>query len=183
MKYKISYIGDGAQAEFQFAFPFFQPADICVAINDVACERGVDFTVVPNNRFDGGSVIMIVPPPDGAQIDIFRKISLNRVIDYQPTDRILPQHLNSDFNFLLEALREIDGINIDLAEWNNTHDNILGYLKYAVSLIQDSMSQGALGIFNNLLSVLADARPYLINDYGLITDTAPEELRDDYGIL
>ena len=33
--YKISYTGDGTNTEFVFSFPFFQNADIKVAIDDV----------------------------------------------------------------------------------------------------------------------------------------------------
>ena len=33
--YKISYIADGATTEFAFSFPFFQTADVRVAIDEV----------------------------------------------------------------------------------------------------------------------------------------------------
>lgn len=181
--YRISYIGDGLAGEFEFAFPFFQSADICVALDGVLATSGADFSVVPNARMNGGTVVMATPPVRGVRVDIFRRISLTRTIDYQPTDRILPEHLNADFNFLLEAVRDINTANIDIADWKNIHDSAREFLDRVTELFSDKLSPGALGVFNNLMSVLADARPYLINDYGSITDVAPNELRDDYGIL
>ncbi len=73
---------------------------------------------------------------------------------------------------------------IDIATWQNTHDNVKAFLEYTNNLVQDKLSGGGvLGIYNNLVSVLAGALPQLINDYGYITDPAPNENRDDYGIL
>jgi hypothetical protein len=57
-------------------------------------------------------------------------------------------------------------------------------MEYTLSVIKDKMSGGTvLGLYRNLVSVLQNALPKLINDYGLITDAAPNENRDDYGIL
>jgi len=181
--YKITYTGDGATKEFLFAFPFFQESDICVAVDD--CVMTDDsYGVFSNEDLTGGTVIFPTPPADGARIDIFRQVDLTRVIDYQPTAKIDPEDLNTDFNFLLAALRDIRGKDIDLVQWQNTHDNVMKFLEYTNNLVSDKLSGGGvLGVYNNLVSVLAGARPYLINDYGYITETAPNENRDDYGIL
>ena len=57
-------------------------------------------------------------------------------------------------------------------------------MEYTNQVIEDKMSGGTvLGLYRNLVSVLQNALPKLINDYGLITDAAPNENRDDYGIL
>jgi len=181
--YKITYTGDGVTTEFLFAFPFFQESDICVAIDE---QRLIDsqYGVYPNDDLTGGTVIFPAPPADGARIDIFRQVTLNRVIDYQPTAKIDPEDLNTDFNFLLAALRDVRSTDIDLATWQNTHDNVKAFLEYTNNLVKDKLSGGGvLGIYNNLVSVLAGALPLLINDYGYITDPAPNENRDDYGIL
>ncbi len=181
--YKVSYVGDGEMAEFLFAFPFFQTADIRVAVDENVL-GDADYSVYPNENFDGGTVIFCTPPQSGARIDIFRQVALSRVVDYQPTAKIDPQHLNSDFNFLLDALRDVRAIDVDLAQWRNTHDNVKAFLDYTTDLIKDKLSGGGvLGIYNNLLGVLAGALPALINDYGFITDPAPNENRDDYGVL
>ncbi len=181
--YKVSYTGDGVTTEFAFVFPFFQIADVQVAIDNNMAGVGA-FSVIPNPGFDSGSIVFAHAPNNGAHIDIFRQVSLSRVIDYQPTVKIDPECLNRDFNFLLAALQDIQTINIDLSDWANTHDNVLRSVSGIVDLISDKLSGGgALGVYNNLVSVLQNAQPYLINDYGSITEPAPNENKDDYGVL
>ncbi len=180
--YKVSYTGDGITTEYVFVFPFFQVADVHVALDEVDSTTG--YTVVPNDNFTGGRVIFVSAPETDVKIDIFRQISLSRVIDYQPTDKIDPEDLNDDFNFLLAAFQDLRAVDVDLSTWKNTHDNVVNFLNYTLSVVEDKLSGGGvLGLYNNLLSVLSSALPELINDYGAITDPAPSENRDDYGVL
>lgn len=181
--YKISYTGNGNDTEFVFNFPFFQNADIKVAIDNVVLDDS-QYDVNPDNDFNGGLVVFATAPANGTQIDIFRQISLSRVIDYQPTAKIDPEDLNSDFNFLIAALQDIQNIDIDLNQWANTHNNVLYQINYLLGLIEDKLSGGSvLGLYNNLLNVLDQALPNLINDYGSVTETADNEQSDDYGSL
>ncbi len=181
--HKISYTGDGTTCDFIFAFPFFQNADVRVAVDNVLLDDTA-YSVTANEDFDGGTVTLATAPDTGAAIDVFRQISLSRVVDYQPTAEIDAEDLNSDFNFLLEAFRDLHNIDIDLTQWANTHDNVLKFLEYNMEVVQDKLSGGGvMGIYNNLVSVLAGALPQLINDYGSITEPAPNENRDDYGVL
>ena len=182
--YKISYTADGATTEFAFTFPFFQTADVHVAINNNVPKEGPAYSVIPNSDFSGGNVVFDVAPDADTRIDIFRQISLSRTIDYQPTQKIEPEILNADFNFLLSAFRDLHSVDVDLAEWVNRHDNIKSLIDYTHAVIQDKLSGGAvLGLYRNLLGVLENALPKLINDYGYITESAPNENADDYGVL
>lgn len=183
--YKISYTGDGATTEFPFAFSFFQNADVHVAIDEVLqSETSGIYSVVPNDDFSGGTIVFQTAPAANTTIDIFRRIALARVIDYQPTLPIDVAALNADFNFLLEAFRDLRTVDVDLTQWANTFDNVKSFLDYNLRVIQDKLSGGGvMGLYNNLVSVLDGALPKLINDYGAITDAAPNENRDDYGIL
>ncbi len=182
--YKISYVADGNTSEFAFTFPFFQSSDVCVALNEVLVTTEPNYSVIPNDDFSGGNIVFAVAPPADTKIDIFRQISLSRTIDYQPTKKIDPEHLNTDFNFLLSAFQDLHSVNIDLSEWVNIHDNIKSLIDYTHNVINDKLGGGAvLGLYRNLVGVLENALPKLINDYGYITDMAPNENRDDYGIL
>lgn len=181
--YKISYTGNGSNTEFAFSFPFFQNDDIKVAVNEVVLDT-TQYDVNPNSNFNGGLVVFATAPALGTQIDIFRKISLNRIIDYQPTAKIDPEDLNSDFNFLLSAFQDFQNIDIDLAEWTNIHDNVLEKINYTLNVISDKLSGGSvLGLYYNLLNVLDGALPKLINDYGSVAEEANNENNDDYGSL
>ena len=182
--YKISYITDGITTEFAFTFPFFQAADVCVALNSSTDTSGHNYSVVPNEDFSGGNVVFDVAPPADNQLDIFRQISLSRTIDYQPTRQIDPEDLNSDINFLLSAFQDLRQLDIDISEWANRHDEIKSLIDYTHQVINDKLSGGAvLELYRNLLSVLNCALPKLINDYGSITTPAPNENNDDYGVL
>lgn len=181
--YKISYIGDGENTEFVFSFPFFQESDVKVSIDNEIL-NDTQYDVNPNDDFSGGLVVFGTAPQSGKTIDIFRQIDLSRVIDYQPTAKIDPEDLNSDFNFLVAALQDIRNIDINLAEWSNIHDTILNKIDYAISTIEDKLSGGAvLGLYYNLVSVLNDALPQLINDYGSVAETADNVNNDDYGSI
>ncbi len=181
--YKNSYIADGQTTQFVFAFPFFQAADISVALNGVVLNSS-EYDLNINSEYDGGTVSFVDAPYANNTIDIYRQIKLERTIDYQPLLKIKPESLNSDFNFLLEAFKDFKQIDIDLEEWNLTHTNTIEFLQYTNDLIKDKLGGGGnLGLFNNLLSVLDNALPQLINDYGYITQIAPGETKDDYGLL
>lgn len=180
--YKVTYTGDGNMTEFLFSFPFFQEDDIKVALDDVVVTQG--WSVAPNEMFDGGVVVFEEAPVANTKIDIFRRISLNRNIDYQPTDKIDPEHLNLDFNFLLEAFKDLKNVDVDLSEWANIHEYTVALIEHTKQLIEDKITGGSvLGLYQNLVSVLEGALPKLVNDYGLVTEPADVELSDDYGLL
>ena len=182
--YKISYVADGTTTEFEFSFTFFQTADVRVAIDKIIDCENQNFSVVANDDFTGGNIVFDEAPPADTKIDIFRKISLSRIIDYQPTKTIDPEDLNSDFNFLLNAFQDLQNIDFDLSEWMNIHDDIKQLMEYTLQVINDKLSGGSvLGLYRNLLTVLQNALPVLVNDYGYITEPAINENNDDYGIL
>ena len=177
--YKISYIGDGENTEFRFAFPFFQESDIKVSIDNQILNN-TQYDVNPDDDFNGGLVVFSSAPQSGKNIDIFRQVDLSRVIDYQTTAKIDPEDLNSDFNFLLAALQDIRNIDINLSEWSNVHDTLLSKIDYVISTIEDKFSGGGvLGLYYNLVSVLDE----LINDYGSVSEEADDENNDDYGSI
>lgn len=181
--YKISYTGDDVTTEFMFAFPFFQNEDVRVSVNNVLLADS-QYGVWPNENMDGGTITLAIAPVAGDVIDIFRSISLKRIVDYQPTAKIDPEDLNTDFNLLLEAFKDLQSIDIDLVEWKNVHDNVMSFMKYTLNIVEDKLSGGGvLGLYKNLVSVLDDALPKLINDYGSVTQPASSQYNDDYGIL
>ncbi len=55
--YKVSYTGDGETTEFLFAFPFFQDADVHVAIDNAVLDN-TQYGVVANEAFDGGTIVL-----------------------------------------------------------------------------------------------------------------------------
>lgn len=143
--YLITYTGDGATTEFNFSFPYFQSADVHVSVNSVI-QTSDACTIIPatdsrvDGKYTGGRVILNAAPAVGAEIRIWRKIDLSRVIDYQPTLPINTDCLNADFNFMLEYLR-------DLYELDGDVENIENGLQFLDS-IQYQIEQ--LGDFSEL---------------------------------
>ena len=177
--YKISYIGDGENNEFSFSFPFFQESDVRVCIDNELLDN-TEYDVNPNDNFRGGLVVFASAPENGKNIDIFRQVDLSRVIDYQPTEKIDPEDLNSDFNFLVAALQDTRNIDVNLAQWANIHDTLLSKIDYVISTIEDKMSGGGvLGLYYNLVSVLEG----MINDYGYVNEAPGDDHNDDYGSI
>ena len=122
--YLIKYTGDGQTTEFNFVFPFFKSADVIVSVNSEILPSGsfnVNITedVQHDGMYSGGNVIFSEAPASGAEICIWRKISLSRVIDYQPTLPIQPENLNADFNFVLEYLKDLYELDGDVANIQN----------------------------------------------------------------
>lgn len=107
---KITFIGDGKTKEFYFSFPYFTKKDIIVELNG-APATGFGLYCVSNGLnadipFSGGKVCFTKPPKATSVISIYRKLELNRHVDYQPTKPINTMVLNQDMNFMLEALRD-----------------------------------------------------------------------------
>ncbi len=180
---KISYIGDGITNQFAFSFVIFQPSDVFVMLNENLLLVN-EYSVEQNIESIGGTVTLLNVPTENAKIDIFRKISLSRIIDYQPLAKIEPENLNADFSFLMEYMRDLEIQDVDFAEWKIIHNNVINLINYTNDLITDKIGGGAvLGIYNNLIAVLQNSLPRLINDYGLISESTITENTDDYGTL
>ncbi|MCL1892242.1 MAG: hypothetical protein FWF97_03070 [Alphaproteobacteria bacterium] len=179
--YKISYTGDGEALQFAFAFPFFQPDDVRVALDEVLLDAS-QYNLQYAEDLSGGTITFATAPDAGVRIDIFRKINLSRFIDYQPVAKIDPENLNADFNFLLEAFRDLNAIDMDLTQWKNIHDNVIRQMEAIKELIEDKTGAAPLGLYNNLLAVLSTALPRMISDYGLVSESAEENI-DDYGTV
>lgn len=122
--HKITYTGDGVTTEYFFSFPYFQSSDIYVSVNSEILTSG-QCTVIPSvservdGKYTGGRVVLSQAPSLGAEIRIWRKINLSRVIDYQPTLPISTDCLNADFNFILEYMRDIYELDGDIANLEN----------------------------------------------------------------
>lgn len=122
--YKITYTGDGVTREYAFTFSYFQSSDIKVSINSDLLAPG-DYSVIKtpdapvDGKYTGGHIILNTAPAIGATIVIWRKVELNRIVDYQPTLPISTTSLNSDFNFILEYLRDMYDIDEHAANIEN----------------------------------------------------------------
>jgi hypothetical protein len=136
--YKTGYVANGEQTEYFFGAEckWFQSADIRVAVDgdELQAEQYAVRQLPDEPEYEteeqaaandtgrtacfGGKVILAAPPAAGAKIEIRRELSPDRTICYQQMERILPEHLNADFDYMREYVAELkerlDGI-ADLA--------------------------------------------------------------------
>ncbi|MBE6461485.1 MAG: hypothetical protein E7006_01425 [Alphaproteobacteria bacterium] len=110
---KITYFGDGQSMDFAFSFNFFQTSDIYVKINGTPQTSGYTLTCINSTTpadipYVGGTISFNTPPKSTDIITIYRKIELTRVVDYQQTEKINPETLNQDFNYLMEVIKDCD---------------------------------------------------------------------------
>ncbi len=123
---KITYFGDGQNKMFAFSFDFFQNDDICVEINGTRQTSGYKLTPIASTTpvdipYVGGNITFDNAPSQADIVTIYRKIVTARNIDYQPTEKIDPETLNQDFNFLIEVIKDcrnaIDDFDVKYAEF------------------------------------------------------------------
>lgn len=129
---KISYFGDGQNTDFAFSFNFFQKSDIMVEINGILQKSGYTLTTISNTKpadmpYIGGTITFNIPPKSTDTVTICRSINPERVIDYQATEKLDPETLNQDFNFLIEVIKDcrnaIDDFDAKYADFTNTPDH------------------------------------------------------------
>lgn len=152
---EIIYYGDGQTKDFVFDFPFFLASDVHVKLNGSIMNSGYQVTGVKSTEpadipYSGGTVTFATAPKSSDKIELFRKIGLERVIDYQPTKKIDPQALNQDFSFLLEALKDFDSA---VTTFSNKYAEIIeseSYESFSEKLDNINQKLTALGGVDNI---------------------------------
>ena len=118
---KYTFMGNGRNKDFYFTFSFFSKGDIVVKINGTTA-TGYGVFCIPastgNNDFPftGGRIHFARAPKATDQVSIERKLQYNRLIDYQPTERLNPTTVNQDMNYFFESLKDIKSILDELNE-------------------------------------------------------------------
>ena len=115
---KVSYMGDGTTTEFFFNFPFFENSNVVVTVNN---EPATDYTIIGTSGgmdadipYTGGKVVFDVAPSAIDCITITRQLPLERIVDYQPLEKIDPTTLNQDLNYLMEVIKDRKDELVDL---------------------------------------------------------------------
>lgn len=88
---RVNYSGDGSSVSFPISFYFLANADLVVLLVSAA---GVSTTQVLNTNYTltgagseaGGTLTMLVAPPSGSTLVIFRDPAVTQLVDYAPND-------------------------------------------------------------------------------------------------
>lgn len=152
---EIIYYGDGQTKDFVFDFPFFLASDVHVKLNGSIMNSGYQVTGVKSTEpadipYSGGTVTFATAPKSSDKIELFRKIGLERVVDYQPTKKIDPQALNQDFSFLLETLKDFNAL---INSFSDKYSEILeseSYESFSAKLDDINQKLSSLGGVENI---------------------------------
>ena len=154
---KVSFIGDGKTKTFYFTFPFFTKDDIVIEINSKpATNFGLFCTTTGLNAdipFSGGKVTFNKAPKPADTITIYRKLTLNRTVDYQPTAQISPTALNQDMNFMIEILKDMQK---NLSEFGDKYCEIVDKESTAVLLDKINTAMSVLDTTMSEISAMGD---------------------------
>ena len=103
---RIQYVADGWQTDFPFPFVIFKAADLQVYIGDVLQTGGYTISGVASS--DGGTVSLAVPPGANARVTLRRKLTIERLTDFQEGGAFRAKVINDQLDFLTAVLQELE---------------------------------------------------------------------------
>lgn len=102
---RVHYVADGVQTAFTYPFPIFEPGDIEVLGNNAPANFG--FTVEGAGQSTGGTIRYARAPSAGTRITILRRLTIERVTDFQSNGVLRANTLNDELDRQVAALQEV----------------------------------------------------------------------------
>ncbi len=102
----ITYVGNGATNAFAFPFTILESSDLIVLLDGVEQTVGVQYTIDGIGNQSGGTATFLSNPTAGANISLYRDVSIERDTDYQDNGDLLAKTVNSDFDRLWMAMQD-----------------------------------------------------------------------------
>lgn len=102
---RVHYVADGVQTAFTYPFPIFETADIDVLSNGVPANFG--YTITGAGESDGGAILYAVAPAAGTRITLLRRLTIERVTDFQSNGVLRAMTLNDELDRQVAALQEV----------------------------------------------------------------------------
>ncbi|UPY36610.1 glycosyl hydrolase family 28-related protein [Sediminicoccus sp. KRV36] len=102
---RVHYVADGVQTAFTYPFPIFEPGDIEVLGNNAPANYG--FTIEGAGQSGGGTIRYAAPPPAGTRLTILRRLTVERVTDFQSNGVLRAMTLNDELDRQVAALQEV----------------------------------------------------------------------------
>ncbi|MEI6160259.1 MAG: phage tail fiber protein [Roseococcus sp.] len=102
---RVHYVADGVQTAFTYPFPIFEPGDIAVLGNNVPSNFG--FTIEGAGESGGGTIRYAAPPAAGTRLTILRRLTVERVTDFQSNGVLRANTLNDELDRQVAALQDV----------------------------------------------------------------------------
>ena len=102
---RVHYVADGVQTAFTYPFPIFEPDDLEVLSDNAPANYG--FTVEGAGDSAGGTLRYADAPAPGTRITILRRLTIERVTDFQSNGVLRANTLNDELDRQVAALQEV----------------------------------------------------------------------------
>lgn len=102
---RVHYVADGVQTAFTYPFPIFEPGDIEVLGNNARASYG--YTIEGAGQSAGGTIRYAEPPAAGTRLTIMRRLTIERVTDFQSNGVLRAMTLNDELDRQVAALQEV----------------------------------------------------------------------------
>jgi len=102
----VQYVANGSQTAFTFRFPIFAAGDLEVWIGNVR-QPATAYAISGVGISGGGTVLIAVPPADGALVTLRRRLAIQRTTDYQEDGIIRAKLLNDELDYQTAALQQV----------------------------------------------------------------------------
>jgi len=102
---RVHYVADGVQTAFTYPFPIFESSDLAVLSN--ASAQGYGFAIEGAGLSGGGTVRFAAAPVAGTRLTLLRRLSIERVTDFQSNGVLRAMTLNDELDRQVAALQEV----------------------------------------------------------------------------
>ena len=106
IKPRIQYISNGILKKYEFPFVIFKTSDINVYLDDVLQDPSTYSVSEPKDSL-GGFVLFETVPKKDVIITIIRKLSIERLTDFQPGSSLRADVLNDELDYQMACQQEI----------------------------------------------------------------------------
>ena len=114
----IRYVADGEETNFDFPFPIFASEDLHVYFDGARQYAG--FTINDAGLSAGGSVTFDTAPSAEIVVMLKRVMPLERLTDFLEGGDFSAQALNSELDFIIAALQQIERQNDQMLRYPET---------------------------------------------------------------
>lgn len=102
----VRYSANGVDSAFEYAFPIFASEDLAVYLD--GAQQASGFTINGAGNTSGGNVVFDTAPASGVVVTLSRELPIERVTDYLEGGSFSAQSINSELDYLIAALQQVN---------------------------------------------------------------------------
>lgn len=102
---RVQLTGNGVQTQFNFLFPIFKASDLDVYFDAQSITSG--YTVEGVGDSGGGRVVFDVAPAANVIVTLVRRLTIQRLSDFQESGAFRSKVLNDELDFMTAALQQV----------------------------------------------------------------------------